>query len=306
MQIITDYKNLADSAKHSIIALGNFDGVHKGHQEIIKYTIALAKKTGKPSAVMTFEPHPVSLFKPEVTNFRLTTLDKKAELLAGLGVDFLFVIDFTREFASITAEDFVSDILMGSLSVKHIVIGYDFIFGNKRGGNAALLKDLAKKYNYKFTQIEAISDNAEIFSSTKIRGLLRNGDLAGAQSMLGRNYSVCGVVEHGDKRGATIGFPTINVNTDGLLLPHTGVYAVKVRLAGDIYNGVANIGTKPTFDGTKAGLEVHIFDFAKDIYGVNTEIEFIEYIRPEKKFDSVELLKAQIAADCDKARGILK
>jgi riboflavin kinase/FMN adenylyltransferase len=308
MKIITDYQNCPADAKNSIIALGNFDGVHKGHREIIKFITASAKKNGIPSAVMTFEPHPVSVFKPEVENFRLTTLEQKAELLADLGIDFLFVNNFNHQFAQISAEDFVHNILVDSLQVKHITIGYDFIFGHNRGGNAALLKELSQKYKYQFTQVEAISDNEEVFSSTRIREALSAGDLAKAKSMLGRNYSSYGIVARGDNRGKSLGFPTINVNTGDLLLPHMGVYAVKVKVNSGkkVYSAVANIGTKPTFNGTKTGLEVHIFDFDKDIYGANVEIEFIEYIRAEKKFDSIELLKSQISTDCVKAREILQ
>lgn len=307
MEIVSLSSPIPQKAKGCSIALGNFDGVHKGHQEIIARTLEIAKKSGTKSAVMTFEPHPVSLFNPNIENFRLTTLSQKAKRLAALGIDFLFAVDFNAEFAAITAEKFIQDILVSKLEVANVIIGYDFIFGHKRGGNGDMLKSMSSKCNYNFTQVDAVGEDGAIFSSTKIRQKLASGDLAQVKLMLGHNHVIAGKIEHGDNRGKSIGFPTINIDSGNILRPKSGVYAVKINIEGDnkSYNGVANIGTKPTFGENSQTLEVHIFDFDKDIYGKNVEIEFIEYIRDERKFDNIEQLQAQIAEDCIKGRGIL-
>jgi riboflavin kinase/FMN adenylyltransferase len=306
MQVIQNHSNCPPSAKQSVIALGNFDGVHKGHQEIIKLTCEIARAKNLPSAVMTFEPHPVSVFRPEISNFHLTSLEQKIKLIEALGVDFLFVMNFDENFAKITAEDFIKNILCEGLSVKHVVIGYDFIFGHDRGGNAQMLHDLSGSSGYGFTQVDAVGKDDMVFSSTKIRENLRQGNLENVQLMLGRNYEIAGVVIKGENRGKGLGFPTINIDSGELMRPASGVYAVRVKIGDAIYNGVANIGTKPTFVGKTEELEVHIFDFDEDVYGRNVEIEFIQYIRAEEKFQSVESLVAQIAKDCIKAREILQ
>jgi riboflavin kinase/FMN adenylyltransferase len=307
LEIISLSSPIPKHAQGCSIALGNFDGIHKGHQEIIAQTLKIAKNSGTKSAVMTFEPHPVSIFNPKVENFRLTTLAQKARRLAELGVDFLFAVDFDEEFAATTAEKFIQDILADKLAVSNVIIGYDFIFGHKRGGNGEMLKSMADKCGYAFTQIAAIGQQGEIFSSTKIRQKLQAGDLAQVKFMLGHNYVIAGYVERGENRGKGLGFPTININSGDMLRPKSGVYAVKISLESDskIFKGVANIGTKPTFGESEQTLEVHIFDFDKDIYGTNVEIEFIEYIRDERKFADIAQLQAQIANDCEKARGIL-
>jgi len=306
MQIITDYNNCPEVAKGAVIALGNFDGIHKGHQAIIRKTVQLAKDLNKPSAVMTFEPHPVSLFKPDTDNFRLTTFAKKAELIAALGVDYIFSVDFTRDFSKITAHDFVQNILVNSLKVSHVVIGYDFIFGYKRGGTSRLLQEMAEKYAYGFTQVMAVGRDDNVYSSTKIRSALQDGDLEAAKDMLGHYFCLSGNVIKGEGRGRTIGFPTVNVNCGDLLRPKKGVYAVKLKIENDdkIYDAVANIGVKPTFGGADETVEVHIFDFDRDIYSSNVEIIFIGYIRPEQKFSGVGELVEQINKDCIKAKEI--
>lgn len=307
MQIIGDYKKCPENAKGSVIALGNFDGFHRGHQAIINRTIKIASDSGRPSAVMSFEPHPVSFFKPDSEKFRLTDAKKKAALLKKAGIDLLFLPEFNKEFAAIEAKDFIREILIKHLKVSHIVTGYDFIFGRKRSGNAAMLHEMAEKYGYGYTEVSPVGDE-EVFSSTSIRKYLRSNNLQQAAHILGRNYTISGIVERGDNRGKSLGFPTINVNCGSFLSPAKGVYAVKVKIADDnkIYNAVANIGNKPTFDGVKEEIEVHIFDFDKDIYSSEVEVEFISYIRDEKKFNGAEDLINQIKQDCLTAREILK
>lgn len=303
MQIINDYSKRPDEAKNIVLALGNFDGVHKGHSQVINTAISIAKANNRPSAVMTFDPHPIELFKPEIQNYKLTSLSQKAKLLENLGVDYLYVINFNSDFANITAENFIQNILLEKLNASHIVTGYDYVFGNKKSGNIQMLKDFASKLGYGFTCVEAVGEE-EIFSSTKIRNALKEADLAKAQAILGRNYAVAGKVVRGDNRGKSIGFPTINIDSGDALRPKSGVYAVKIIIEQDakIYSGVANIGTKPTFDGTEETLEVHIFDFAQDIYEKNATIEFLQYIRPERKFNNADELVKQIHKDCEVAR----
>jgi riboflavin kinase/FMN adenylyltransferase len=306
MQIIYDYLNCPKEAAASVVTLGNFDGIHKGHKAIISEAGKIARAIGAPLSVMTFEPHPISVFRPGADNFRLTNLEQKTKLLQQLGSDFLFVVNFDLNFSKITADLFIKDILAKSLKVRHIVIGYDFIFGFNKEGNATLLDAYKDEFNYGFTQIQAVGDE-EIYSSTKIRKNLTNGQLQNAAHMLDRNYSVSGRVIKGDNRGHAIGFPTINLDTGFFLRPKDGVYAVKVRIDDDNnkLNAVANIGTKPTFSGKKQELEVHIFDFNQNIYGHNVEVEFIQYIRNEIKFTNVDNLVAQIKEDCKIAYNIL-
>jgi riboflavin kinase/FMN adenylyltransferase len=334
MQIINDYTKRPDEAKKIVIALGNFDGVHKGHIEVINTAIKIAKTNNLSSAVMTFQPHPIELFKPEIKNYRLTSIEQKAKLFENLGVDYLYIINFNIDFASITAEDFIKNILLEKLDASHIVTGYDYVFGNKKAGNTQMLQQLSPILGYGFTCVEAVGAN-ETFSSTKIRNALKEADLAKAHAILGRNYEVAGKVVRGDNRGKSIGFPTINVDSGDALRPKSGVYAVKITIHQEIpsspefskkilgrsdeitlefeksnsgnddmvsYNGVANIGTKPTFAGIDETLEVHIFDFAQDVYGKNVEIEFLRYIRPERKFANAEELVKQIQKDCAMAK----
>lgn len=303
MQIINDYSKKPAHAAKIVIALGNFDGVHKGHVAVVNTAIQIAKSNSLPSAVMTFQPHPIELFKPEIKNYRLTSFTQKAKLIENLGVDYLYIINFNSDFAKITAEDFITNILLEKLDASHVVTGYDYVFGNKKTGDTQMLEKLASKLGYNFTCVEAVGEG-EIFSSTKVRNALKDADLAKAQFILGRNYAVAGRVVRGDNRGKSIGFPTINVDSGDNLRPKSGVYAVKINIEQDceIYSGVANIGTKPTFDGLEQTLEVHIFDFAKDIYDQNVEIEFLRYIRPERKFSNADELVKQIQKDCAVAK----
>ena len=302
MKIITDYKACPDYARNSVIALGNFDSVHKGHQVIIGQAIKNAKKLGVPSAVMTFEPHPLSLFKPDSEKFRTTLFEKKSSLIESLGADVLFSIDFNKNFSEITADDFVQMILIKCLEVRKVIIGHDFIFGHKRGGDANLLKKYADKGSFEFLQIDAVGNQGNVFSTTKIRQCLRAGKIKQANEILGRNFSIIGKVEHGEKRGRQLGFSTANISLGDHISPKHGVYACKLNIDGVGYTAVANIGIKPTFENSKELLELHIFDFKQDIYGKTLEVELVDYIRDEIKFSSFEQLKSQIENDCTEAR----
>jgi riboflavin kinase/FMN adenylyltransferase len=303
MQIISDYSKTPDAAANNVIALGNFDGVHKGHVEVIKTAVNIAKSNNVPSSIMTFEPHPIRLFKPGVSYYRLTSADKKAEIFEGLGVDFLYRVNFNRDFSKITARQFIEDILLNKMAASHVVTGSDFIFGYNKGGNVETLEEFSQKHGFGYTKVEEIGDG-ERFSSSKIRNELKQANLEKAVAMLGRNYVISGKIIKGDNRGHSIGFPTVNVEMGEYLRPKYGVYAVNIVIEGGsaIYKGVANLGVKPTFNGTEESLEVHIFDFNQDVYGKIADVEFLRYVRGEKKFNNADELVVQIQKDCEAAR----
>lgn len=293
------------------IAIGNFDGVHRGHQAVLEATARAAASVAGPLAVMVFEPHPRAFFRPDLPLFRLTPLEVKAHLMAGLGVDCLAVLDFDARLASLPARDFVADILVRDLGARHVVIGYDFCFGKGRQGNAELLRTMGAELGFGVTVVERVNvgeDGATPYSSSEIRRLLRAGEPAAAAGLLGYWWTVIGEVIEGDRRGRTIGFPTANIRLTGQGEPQLGVYAVRVRPVdgppGDVWAGVANLGRRPTFDKQDILLEVHLFDFAGDLYGRRLIVEFIDFLRPERKFSGLDALKAQIAADAGQARDI--
>lgn len=307
MIIINSHINCPSSAKNSVVALGNFDGVHIGHKAIIEKTLEIAKSKGIPSAVMSFEPHPVSFFKPDIKPFRITPLPRKQEILENMGVDILFALDFNLEFSNLSAADFVENILVSGLAVKHVVIGYDFIFGHKRSGNADFLKKSSEKHGFGFTQLEAIKNDGKIYSSTRIREFIRTGEIESAEELLGHSFIISGKVADGEKRGGKIGFHTANIPLGEYIRPAFGVYAARVKIEDEKNwrNAVINIGVKPTFGAKQETLEAHIFDFNSDIYGKTLAIKLIRYIRPEMKFNSMEELSMQIKKDSEKAKEIL-
>lgn len=308
MEIITDYTHCPPAAQACVVALGNFDGVHLGHQKVIGRTRDIARKDNVPSAVMTFEPHPISVLRPDVPPFRLGTPQAKAALIAKLGIDYLFSMAFDKSFAQLSAESFINDILVTHLKVSHVVIGHDFIFGHKRSGNAQLLEEMAGKNGFGFTQVQSVGKDDVIYSSTGIRQHLASGRPEEAALMLGRIYRISGIVQKGDQRGRKLGFPTANIALGDLQRPAYGVYAVHVTIGESplMYKGVANIGVRPTFDGEKELLEVYIFDFNEEIYEQQLHVELVRFIRPEKTFDGIEALKAAIDSDCKQALGILR
>ncbi|MGB0920198.1 MAG: bifunctional riboflavin kinase/FAD synthetase [Alphaproteobacteria bacterium] len=296
-------------AQKAVVVIGNFDGVHKGHQAVIARGRAKADDLGVPLAVLVFEPHPVEFFKRNDAPFRLSPLDAKAHTLGHYGVDHLFVFTFNDAMAGRDPEGFAEEILHQRLQASHIVVGYDFRFGKGRAGDVELLKADGARLGFGVTVIEPQREedlvDGVIYSSTKIRELLKEGKPDEAAKLLGHPWVVEGEVLHGDKRGRTIGFPTANISMGAYLEPRFGVYAVRMDVDGKTYNGVANIGRRPTFDKDDVTLEVHVFDFEGDLYGKNAAVSFIAFLRPEQKFDGLEALKAQIAADCDQARAIL-
>jgi riboflavin kinase/FMN adenylyltransferase len=288
-----------------VVALGNFDGLHLGHGAIIGTMLQRAQAEKKPSAVLTFEPHPRRVLRPDAPVFTLLPFHEKARRLRETGVDMLRVVRFTPAFAQTSAEAFVTGLLHGALGVSHVVTGEDFVFGHKRGGDADFLRHMSAKLGFGYTACPQVEVSGERSSSTRIRALLAGGDMREAALLLGRPYSITGRVREGDKRGRLLGFPTLNILPAGIFTPATGVYAVRAKIGAMRVDGVANLGTRPTFKGTRLQLEVHLFDWKHDIYGERVEIAFIERIREEKKFDGLEALKKQIAEDSARARSIL-
>ncbi len=304
MQRIDGSLPLSDFARGGVVALGNFDGFHAGHQAVVGRAIAIAKATGKPALVATFDPHPVRFFKPDVEPFRLTSLDQRQRLFGAAGADAMIVFPFNAELAALTAEQFVAQRLAG---LSGVVTGEDFTFGKARGGNVAILAELGARFGLKTEAVAPINEAGEIISSSRIREAIKAGDCATATRLLTRPFAIEGVVQHGDKVGRTIGFPTANIALGSYLRPRYGIYAVKERLAdGRVLDGAANVGIRPQFDPPKELLEPYFFDFDEDIYGQMIEVEFHAFLRGEAKFDSLQALTEQMAKDCDQARGILK
>ncbi|MGF1610936.1 MAG: bifunctional riboflavin kinase/FAD synthetase [Kiloniellales bacterium] len=307
MRVFRHFSPVPDEARGAVVAIGNFDGIHRGHQAVIGKAGRLARELGVPHAVLTFEPHPRSYFKPDTPPFRLTPFRIKARLIEALGVDSLFVLRFDRALASLSAEDFVMDILVKGLGVRHVVVGDNFHFGHKRGGDPALLERLGRSNGFGVTCMERVAGaGEEPYSSTYVRDYLTAGNPTRAALLLGRYWEIEGRVQHGDKRGRDLGFPTANVPLGNILLPAFGVYAVRAgidRGADTVWHGgAANIGIRPMFESKRPLLEVHIFDFAREIYGRHMRVALVDYLRPELAFDGLEALKVQMAEDCRRAR----
>ncbi|MBA3897270.1 MAG: bifunctional riboflavin kinase/FAD synthetase [Sphingomonadaceae bacterium] len=286
-----------------VIALGNFDGFHLGHQAVAGRAIELAKARGRPAIVATFDPHPVRFFRPDAPPFRLTTLDQRARLFGAAGADAMLVFRFDARLANVTAEDFVHDWLADASGV---VTGEDFTFGKGRGGNVRVLAELGAAQGLACETVGPVARDGEPVSSSRIREALQAGDCATATRLLTRPFAIEGDVMHGDKRGRAIGYPTANIELGGYLRPRYGIYAVRGRLPdGRVLDGAANLGVRPSFDPPKELLEPYFFDFDGDLYGQTIEVELHAHLRDEAKFDSLEALRARMAKDCDEARRIL-
>lgn len=289
-----------------IVALGNFDGFHLGHQAVIGAAVARARAEGRPALVATFDPHPIRLFRPDAAPFRLTTLDQRERLFAAAGVDAMVVFGFDAALAGLSAEGFVAERLLGALRIGGVVTGEDFTFGRGRSGNVERFREWGAVHGFSADAIPPVQLDGETVSSSRIRQHLVAGEMAAAARLLTRPYAIEGVVQHGDKLGRTIGYPTANLDMGEYLRPAYGIYAVRGRLAdGRVLDGAANLGIRPSFDPPKELLEPHFFDFAGDLYGQPLTVELIDYLRPEAKFDSLDALVAQMDADCARARTIL-
>lgn len=305
MRIYDTWRGLPAEARGASVALGNFDGVHLGHASLIH--AAHAARPDVPRAVLTFEPHPRELFRPDDPPFRLTLAPERADALARLGVSILYQLPFDRAFSGMRAEAFIADVLADGIGARHLACGPDFAFGYRRGGDAGLLAARAEALGIGLTVVPLLSDDRGLISSTRIRRLLQDGYPERAAAVLGRVWTIRGIVQHGDKRGRSIGFPTLNIALGRHLEPARGVYAVTVRMPdGSERPGVANVGRRPTIaPGLDSLLEVYLFDFSGDLYGAELTVALRSFLRPERKYPSVEEMAAQIALDAAEARQIL-
>lgn len=296
-----------EALRGAVIALGNFDGFHKGHQAVAGEAIDWAHAEGRPSIIATFDPHPVRFFKPDVPPFRLTTLEQRQELYLAAGATAMLVFHFDGELAGTSAEDFITEILVQRFGAHGVVTGADFTFGKGAKGNVDLLRTLGGEHGLHSRVVEAVSDGDAVVSSSRIREALREGKPELAAELLTRPFAIRGIVEHGDKRGRTIGYPTANLAIDKYLRPKYGVYAVTGRIlsTGQELHGAANIGVRPQFEPPKELLEPYFFDFSGDLYGQEIEVAFHHFLRPEAKFDGLDALIEQMDKDCEKARRLL-
>jgi riboflavin kinase/FMN adenylyltransferase len=305
MRLFTDWRNLPADARGATVALGNFDGVHRGHAHLLRS--AHAARPDAPLAVLTFEPHPRSFFRPDDPPFRLTLSGERAAALAHMGVGIVYELPFNAALSAMPAGAFVDEILHAGLGAVHLACGPDFAFGHRRGGDGAFLAERAEALGMGLTVVPAFADAGGPVSSTRIRRLLQDGYPERATAELGRAWAIRGVVAHGDKRGRTIGFPTANVALGQHLEPARGVYAVTARLAdGSVRPGVANIGRRPTVStALESRLEAHLFDFDVDLYDQEIAVSLQVFLRAEQKFAGLDALKAQIALDAQMARTVL-
>lgn len=306
MQLVRGIHNIKRSDHGCVLTIGNFDGVHKGHQRVVSALVAKAKLLNCVPAVLVFEPQPQELFAPDKAPARLCRLRDKYALLAELGVQRLICVNFNLKFASQSAEQFIEHLLVEKLGIKHLIVGDDFHFGKNRMGDFTMLLQAGKTFGFDVTDTASCKmENCRV-SSTAIRQALEQDNLTDVENMLGRPYSIIGKVFHGDKRGRQLGFPTANVLLKRHKSPLNGVFAVKVKTMQGVFNGVANIGARPTVNGVRQQLEVHIFNFDDDIYGQCIEVFIIKKLRQVMKFDNLAALTAQIKLDSEQAKNAFK
>jgi riboflavin kinase/FMN adenylyltransferase len=306
MQRLTLAGGIPENLRGSIVALGNFDGFHLGHQAVAGRAVARAFHERRPVIVATFDPHPVKYFKPDVPPFRLTSLDQRQDLFAHVGADAMLVFEFNAALASMDAEEFVADVLARRIGAAGVVTGDDFSFGKGRAGDVALLQSLGAQHGIAAEAVAQVALDGERISSGRIREMLVAGEIGKATHMLSRDYAIEGLVERGDARGRELGYPTANLQMGDYQRPKYGIYAVRVTLDdGTEHPGVASLGVRPTFDPPQELLEAHLFDFDGDLYGRRIEVALHAYIREEVRFDSLEALAAQMREDEAEARRIL-
>jgi riboflavin kinase/FMN adenylyltransferase len=305
MQRLSLKTGVPDHLRGAILALGNFDGFHLGHQAVVRRAVARGHHERRPVIVGTFFPHPVRFFKPDLPPFRLTSLDQRQRLFAAAGADAMLVFDFDADLAATSAEDFVA-LLAERVGAAGVVTGEDFTFGRGRGGNADMLREEGASHDLVAETVGPVSLEAELISSSRIREALRTGDPGTATRLLSRPFAIEGVVQHGDARGRELGYPTANLPMEQYLRPAYGIYAVRVWLDDEHqYAGVANLGTRPMFDPPQELLEAHLFDFDGDLYGRKIEVSLHHFIRAEARFDSVDALIAQMDRDSAQAKRLL-
>ena len=306
MELIRGINNILPAHHGCVLTIGNFDGVHRGHAEVISKLVKKARQLNVPATLMTFEPQPQEMFRGDSAPARLSTLRDKIVLLEELGIDRLVCINFNAKFAEMSAEDFIEKLLVQALGVKYLVVGDDFCFGKERMGNFDMLRSSGEKHQFAVVSTQSFILGDKRVSSTEIRELLAKGQMEQARRLLGHPFTLCGRVAHGEEIGRTIGFPTANIALKRQVSPVRGVFAVRLYWDNsDVYDGVANVGFRPTVNGQKCQLEVHIFDFDGDLYGRNIEVELVAKIRDEQPFQSLEALKKQINNDANKAKDLL-
>src|SRR5947207_6340118 len=307
MQILRSISELSQLPGPLFLAIGVFDGVHLGHQAVISTSARHAQQVRGTPVVVTFDPHPAKVLRPNTAPHLLTATQHKIALIRDLGVAHLLVQHFDRQFAATPPEDFVRQLVTQAKPLREICVGHEWSFGKGRAGNLALLKQLGTTYHFDVVGVPAVTVNGEVVSSTTIRRAIADGDLIKATQMLGREYTILGTVKTGEKLGRKLGFPTANLSAHSEQFPPDGVYVAEARLAGALYKGVANLGYRPTVSAAKPErlLELHLFDLNRDIYGEEIEVRFLRYLRPEQKFEDLEALTAQIAQDVAQAREAL-
>ena len=307
MRWLDHRETVPEPLRGAIIALGNFDGFHLGHQAVAKEAIDWARSEGRPAIIATFDPHPVRFFRPDVPPFRLTTLEQRQELYLAAGATAMLVFHFDGELAGTSAEDFITQVLLERLGAHGVVSGEDFTFGQGAKGNVALLQGFGADHGLASRTVGAVIDDGRAISSSRVREALREGDPEEAARLLTRPFAVRGVVQHGDKRGREIGYPTANLTLETYLRPKYGIYAVTGRIlaTGQELKGAANVGMRPQFEPPKELLEPYFFDFSGDLYGQEIEVAFHHFLRGEAKFDTLDALTEQMAKDCDEARRLL-
>jgi riboflavin kinase/FMN adenylyltransferase len=306
MIVCRSLKEIPADLPFPVVTIGNFDGVHLGHKAIFRRIKEAAAANKGVSVVVTFLPHPLRVVASRKSLRLITTYREKETLIAASAIDYLIIIPFTSDFASMTAEDFVKNILVERLGVNLLVIGYDYSFGNNREGNVDLLKELGHKYSFAVEVLSPIGSKEMVYSSSSIRKMIADGDVKGSVPLLGRYFSLSGTVVHGHHRGKGLGFPTANIETEKELIPKEGVYAVKVKIGEIFCDGACNIGSNPTFNDDKLSIEVNIFDFTKDLYGREITLYFIERLREERSFPSPAELRKAISDDVARCRTLLQ
>lgn len=306
MNIIRDVTAIPHGLVRPVVTIGNFDGVHLGHHELLNRVIKLAKEIAGTSVVVTFEPHPIQVLRPDKAPKRLTSLQEKLTIFQSVGIDVVVCLNFTMEFARQSPDEFIDNILVGRLGTKAILVGNNYRFGKDKSGDIELLKNRGEIFNFVVYVVEPVEIDGQRVSSSRIRGHLSRGEVDIAARLLGRYYSIEGVVTPGHHRGMELGYPTANIYVVDETLPMDGIYAVKVLHGGDSLNGVCYIGTQPTFAGDKVAVEVYLFDFTGVLYHEHLKVLFIKMIRGERKFDDRGSLIMQIKDDVEKAKEILR
>ncbi|MCD4689527.1 MAG: bifunctional riboflavin kinase/FAD synthetase [Desulfuromonadaceae bacterium] len=305
MRIISNLSELKEPLQDAVVTIGNFDGVHLGHREIFRRVVGRSREVGGPAVVYTFEPHPLKFLAPDRAPLLLNTYQEKKVLIEASCIDVLICAPFDQAMANLPAHRFVREVLVEKVGMRHLVVGYDYLFGKGREGNAELLQRMGEYLGFAVEVLEPISDAGQVYSSTRIRQLIQEGQVQQVTELLGRNFTLLGRVVHGFKRGHKLGFPTANLQTEKELLPSPGVYAVKVKRGAEVADGVLNVGHNPTFEAAGLSIEVHLLDFDGQLYGEDLRVYFVERLRDERRFaDSNQLVQA-IGEDIKNARQIL-